>query len=291
MNGSNVITNSNQTIDELTDYYPFGSLRIDQQDGTHNEKLKFTGHEYDSDTALTYANARYQNGQIGRWVSQDPLLFDITMDEKKFEERYSFKTYKILSDPQSLNFYSYVTNNPLAYTDPTGLAEIYIRQAGPLNSMNLDWKSQAGHTLIKVNDTYYGFQITPNEHSDVQTLTQDEFNDQYKGQTWNVADIGTKWDDKIVNEFNSLAQKGDTEAGTYRVLQRNCTEVAWDVLKKVGAFDHTILRQPKTIAPDQMLMQLKALRVAENVYKRLDRSYEPLIKAPIYKTINPANNK
>lgn len=120
LNGSNVITNSSQTIDELTDYYPFGSLRIDQQNGTHNEELKFTGHIYDAETSLIYANARYYDTQLGRWISQDPIFIKFT-DQKAIETIAGQGYDKFLANPQTFNAYSYVANNPLKYIDPFGL--------------------------------------------------------------------------------------------------------------------------------------------------------------------------
>jgi RHS repeat-associated protein len=59
----------------------------------------YTGHVKDEATGLHYAGARYYSGAFGRWNAVD-LLFP------KFP---------------STSPYSYVLNNPLRYTDPTGL--------------------------------------------------------------------------------------------------------------------------------------------------------------------------
>lgn len=145
LTGSNVITNSSQSIDELIDYYSFGSIRIDTQNGSHNEKRKHTGHMYDLGTGLTYANARYYDSTLGRWLSQDPMFLLIGMKEfsytwnenwrrKKPDADFNLINYQpkiandddrlilieFLSSPQQLNSYGYVTNNPLLYIDPTG---------------------------------------------------------------------------------------------------------------------------------------------------------------------------
>ncbi len=65
----------------------------------------FTGYEYDGDTGLSYMNARYYNGKIGRFVSQDPVFLAAAFN---------------LADPQSLNSYAYARNNPLVNIDPDG---------------------------------------------------------------------------------------------------------------------------------------------------------------------------
>lgn len=121
LTGSNVITDSNQVIDELTDYYSFGTMRIDEQNGEHNEKRKFTGHEYDVDTGLIYANARYYNASLGRWLSQDNVFKEIANPQAI--EQLTQKSYiQFLSEPQEHNSYSYVRNNPLKYKDYDGNA-------------------------------------------------------------------------------------------------------------------------------------------------------------------------
>jgi RHS repeat-associated protein len=53
-------------------------------------------------TGLDYFGARYFSGAQGRFTSPDPVGGD-------------------LANPQSLNRYTYVLNNPLRFTDPTGL--------------------------------------------------------------------------------------------------------------------------------------------------------------------------
>ncbi len=119
LTGSNVITNHDEQVDELTDYRAFGTMRIDEQYGEHAEKRKFTGHEYDVDTGLTYANARYYSGTMGRWLSQDNLF--LAINDSDAIESESGQTYlEYLSNPQNLNSYSYVINNPLKYQDITG---------------------------------------------------------------------------------------------------------------------------------------------------------------------------
>jgi RHS repeat-associated protein len=58
------------------------------------------------ETGLDYFGARYYSGGQGRFTTADGPFYD--QDE---------------SDPQSWNLYSYVRNNPLVGTDPTGMFE------------------------------------------------------------------------------------------------------------------------------------------------------------------------
>jgi RHS repeat-associated protein len=66
-----------------------------------------TGYERDTESSLDFAEARYYNFNHGRFTSPDPALI-------------SARTI----NPQTLNRYVYVLNNPLLYVDPFGLWEL-----------------------------------------------------------------------------------------------------------------------------------------------------------------------
>jgi RHS repeat-associated protein len=69
-----------------------------QQQVGHRE---FTGHEAIPDVGLVNMNGRVYDPMLGRFLSPDPEV-------------------QFVADLQSYNRYSYVLNNPLRYTDPTG---------------------------------------------------------------------------------------------------------------------------------------------------------------------------
>ena len=69
---------------------------------TGSTKQKFTGYERDDESNLDYAQARYYSTTQGRFISTDPLNGAANV-------------------PQSWNRYAYALNNPLLYTDPTGM--------------------------------------------------------------------------------------------------------------------------------------------------------------------------
>jgi RHS repeat-associated protein len=68
----------------------------------------FTGKERDAESGNDYFGARYFASSMGRMLSPDPIGGGLT-------------------DPQSLNKYAYALNNPLRFTDPTGL---YVCETG-----------------------------------------------------------------------------------------------------------------------------------------------------------------
>ena len=81
-----------------TTYLPFGQ---EWNAGFTVNHYKFTGYERDGETGNDYAMARHFSSQYGRFLSPDQLDGDI-------------------SDPQTLNRYAYVRDNPVNLTDPSG---------------------------------------------------------------------------------------------------------------------------------------------------------------------------
>lgn len=102
------ITDSSGSIEQVIDYYPFGSVRLNKQSGNYNEKRKFIGEIYDEKTGLNYLNARYYDPLLGRFISEDPEFWQLN-------EEY-------LIDPQKMNSYSYSQNSPIVFIDPLGLS-------------------------------------------------------------------------------------------------------------------------------------------------------------------------
>jgi hypothetical protein len=63
LTGSNVTTDSGNNPEEVLDYFPFGSVRIDQKSGSYGDQRQYAGSEFDSDTGLNYMQARYYDRQ------------------------------------------------------------------------------------------------------------------------------------------------------------------------------------------------------------------------------------
>jgi RHS repeat-associated protein len=108
--------------DDSLDYLPFG-----EQTTGSAWNLTFTGKESDATTSLYNFLARYDSSALGRFMSPDPSGIDLAE----------------LGDPQQLNLYSYVRNNPLTLTDPYGLDCVYLNDGG--NGVeSIDRNSSAG---------------------------------------------------------------------------------------------------------------------------------------------------
>jgi RHS repeat-associated protein len=101
-----VITDSAGNIKEDADYYPSGTaLPLINNDPN---KYKFNGKEQDSESGLYNYGARYYNPALSRFLTPDWSSTPVPVP------------YADLSDPQSLNQYAYVRNNPTTNSDPNG---------------------------------------------------------------------------------------------------------------------------------------------------------------------------
>lgn len=102
-------------------------------------------------------NARYYNGKIGRFISQDSLVLNTPE--------------KILQDPQALNSYAYARNNPLKYVDPTGN---FFETAWDVGNLIYDAGRLVKNTVeVNVGLAKYGYGvITKNQALQNSALTQ-----------------------------------------------------------------------------------------------------------------------
>ena len=113
-----LITGPNGEQVSIHDYLPFGTeiTPLRQESGPtgldREEPVKFTSHERDFNGGVyaqntnyfDYMHARYHDPNWGRFLSTDPVLGDPLR-------------------PQSWNRYTYVLNNPVTLTDPTGMVD------------------------------------------------------------------------------------------------------------------------------------------------------------------------
>jgi RHS repeat-associated protein len=87
--------------------YPFGdSLSCT---GGDVSPMHFTGKERDTESGNDYFGARYYGAMMGRFMSPD------------WADKPEAVPYSSLTDPQTLNLYGYMRNNPLGGTDKDGL--------------------------------------------------------------------------------------------------------------------------------------------------------------------------
>lgn len=101
-----MLSNEQGAVVQQFDYDPFGALIGNVSaaglSAESQSRYLYTNQEFDVESNLYYYNARYYNPVIGRFISRDIIPGNI-------------------GDTLSRNAYIYVKNNPLRYTDPSGL--------------------------------------------------------------------------------------------------------------------------------------------------------------------------
>jgi RHS repeat-associated protein len=95
-----VNTDTNGTLAGEQGHYPFGEFWYSSSTTT---KWRFTSYERDAESGNDYAIFRYHSNRLGRFLTPDPIAGST-------------------ANPQSLNRYAYVQNDPTNRIDPLGLA-------------------------------------------------------------------------------------------------------------------------------------------------------------------------
>jgi RHS repeat-associated protein len=95
------MTDSSGNVIGEQGHYPFGESWYAQSTTT---KWMFTTYERDAESGNDYASFRYDINRLGRFASPDLLAGSV-------------------ADPQSLNRYAYVLNDPVNFVDPLGLRD------------------------------------------------------------------------------------------------------------------------------------------------------------------------
>ena len=130
LGNNRVVADQTGAVAQTNHYYPFG---MSFADGINTDKqpYKYNGKELDTDRGLNWYDydARLYDPANGRFSTIDPLA-----------EKY-----------YSISPYVYVLNNPIKYTDPTGM---WIKGADgkPVTFINGQWSSNASADVQRVGN-------------------------------------------------------------------------------------------------------------------------------------------
>ncbi len=150
LGSTHVITRANGTIEETMSFDVFGARRNATTWKREHKKINqytssitlrgYTGHEQMDEVGLVHMGGRIYDPILGRFLQADPMI-------------------QAPQNIQSLNRYSYVMNNPLNKTDPSGyiwatLATLILKYIA-VNTTSLALASAIQFTLTAY--TYYGY--------------------------------------------------------------------------------------------------------------------------------------
>ncbi|MHC1684232.1 MAG: RHS repeat domain-containing protein [Clostridiaceae bacterium] len=101
-------------LGNVTDTYTYDAFgQLMNTTGTTVNSYLYTGEQYDANIGFYYLRARYMNPAVGRFMTMD-----------SYEGR--------VADPISLHKYLYASDNPVAYSDPSGhmsLGEVMVSES------------------------------------------------------------------------------------------------------------------------------------------------------------------
>jgi RHS repeat-associated protein len=122
---------------QATYYYDaFGVHK--EQTGTADNPYRYSGYTFDEESGLYYLNARFYDPELARFMQEDTYRGDS-------------------ADPLSLNLYTYVSNNPLIYWDPTGHVKVGDNELTPA----------AQQKIVVLTDLYYATS-DPKERKEIE---------------------------------------------------------------------------------------------------------------------------
>jgi RHS repeat-associated protein len=113
------LTNAAGAVAQTYTYDSFGNQTA--SNGSLTNPFRYTAREFDTESNLYYYRARYIDPAEGRFLSEDPIMFN----------------------SGQINFYDYVGNSPVINFDPTGLAYCILL---------LNGDSQSAYMLCFPND-------------------------------------------------------------------------------------------------------------------------------------------
>jgi RHS repeat-associated protein len=114
---SRINTTNTRVVSYDADFYPYGGERVPYIDTCTQNFYKFEGKERDAETGNDDFGARYYSNRFGRWLSADWSNVPVAVP------------YANLTNPQTLNLYSMVADDPESFSDLDG----HLQQS-PANS-------------------------------------------------------------------------------------------------------------------------------------------------------------
>jgi RHS repeat-associated protein len=151
----------------------------------------FTGKERDTESGNDYFGARYYAATMGRFLSPDPLWV---------------KADRLLL-PQRLNLYAYATNNPLRFTDPTG--------------MDVNIGNCPGSMTISMCEAAIKNGVSKGDRDHIHFVEGDGKNGYKKGETGILVDKDYKGS---AGNFTNLQTLANDHSGTARIDIYNPSE-------------------------------------------------------------------
>ncbi|OXM87398.1 S8 family serine peptidase [Paenibacillus rigui] len=195
---------------------------------TVSNPFRYSGELWDSTTELQYLRSRWYDPDSGRFINKDTYEGDIT-------------------NPLSLNLYTYAHNNPLLWIDPTGhevtMADKQAQRQGKLS----DWDMQAIENATAIfndpNSSYYERSLARLGAVEARLSYDPNYEDDFDYTFGGAYDDTKDWRVKVYanmgpGSFDTRAEgnKAIRDAFSSGRSGSNASQVNW---KSVKLFGHT----------------------------------------------------
>ncbi|TYC18042.1 hypothetical protein ES677_01300 [Bizionia gelidisalsuginis] len=194
LGSSSYITNTNGVVSQHIEYMPFGETLVDEHQNSYNSPFKFNGKELDEETGNYYYGARYYDPKWSVWLSVDPLAESMP----------------------SWSPYNYTFNNPVRFTDPTGMAPEM-----PLDDYGID-KNGKITFLRATNDTTDKLISLDSNGAETDTSIEVDKGVLNKKYSQNGKDSDGNW-----FSYDILKVRGDSKASSLFEFAADNTDVEW----------------------------------------------------------------
>ena len=196
LGSTSVVTNEIGAQSEKVAYYPYGSLKERVGEGS---TYLFTDQEFDDESGLYYYGARYYNPELTRFTQPDTVI----------QDEYN---------PQNLNRYAYVLNNPVKYTDPTGQLVLgtsnWVTKFHPHIHINHELIEKMFPGLFPSESQVHPFLEPVEPKSDTTTVSTDRPIVEFGA----VSDLGTNWEEYYNPEFLNVPPQEFSSISTDRPI-------------------------------------------------------------------------
>ena len=182
MGSASLITDYKGDEYQRIEYTPYGETWVEKTSNTGLEYMpyRFTGKELDEETGLYYYGARYLNPRTSKWISTDPALGEYipSIGKATASDAGSLPGMGGVFNTVNLHLYHYAGNNPIKYTDPTGLNDKSAYEESQNNfyllqiKINLPGKSPSENTSFdsKIETNNNGDLIVDGGHAFVSLI-------------------------------------------------------------------------------------------------------------------------
>jgi RHS repeat-associated protein len=180
------VTNAAGDVTEHLEYFPFGEIWTDDSKRGAVSDLKFSGRELDENTGLYYFGVRYQDPELGQFLSVNPASA-------------SEGRQLVTSGSAPLSVYAFANDNPIRLQNASGLAPSWWSQLGQTAAL---FEGAGGQAVGGSRAPPAGSGVFDDTDSPVLAGAASEFGDFTAGEGVGAFDASSPGKSAVAARFN-----------------------------------------------------------------------------------------